>query len=75
MMKDQRNSLEDTSVWQRIFLQSKANGAPYNGEQLPGCSWDWPKNTYFQRRLRYLRWSRSSDGFADLNRSADPMTV
>jgi hypothetical protein len=40
------------SYWQVIFLQSKVNGATYNGETLPPRSWDWPKNTYLQRRLR-----------------------
>ena len=45
-------SLNKPSYWQSIFLQSKVNGAPYNGEDLPGRSWNWPKNTYLQRRLR-----------------------
>jgi hypothetical protein len=43
------------SFWQRVFLQSKVNGAPYLGDQLPGSRWQWPKNTYLQRRLRYVR--------------------
>ena len=41
-----------TSYWQLVFLQSKVNGAAYNGEALPGREWNWPKNTYLQRRLR-----------------------
>jgi hypothetical protein len=45
-------NLEKPSYWQAIFLQSKVNGATYNGEALPPRSWDWPKNTYLQRRLR-----------------------
>jgi len=43
------------SYWQRIFLQSKVNGAPYEGEMLPGRNWDWPKDTYFQRRLHRIK--------------------
>lgn len=43
------------SFWQRVFMESKVNGAPYFGEQLPGQTWKWPKNTYLQRRLRYAR--------------------
>ncbi len=74
-MKAQGNSLEETSSWQLIFMQSKVNGALYRGEQLPGYNWNWPKNTYLQCRLQYLRWYRSSDGFAGLNRSADPVTI
>jgi len=40
------------SYWQGVFLQSKINGASYNGEALPGQLWSWPKNTYLQRRLQ-----------------------
>jgi hypothetical protein len=42
------------SPWQLVFSQSKANGAPYRGEQLPNLSWAWPKDTYLQRRLKHL---------------------
>ena len=40
------------TYWQWVFLQSKVNGASYNGEALPGQVWCWPKNTYLQRRLQ-----------------------
>ena len=36
-------SQNNRSYWQSIFLQSKANGAAYNGDDLPGWSWNWPK--------------------------------
>jgi hypothetical protein len=49
-------SQDKRSYWQSIFLQSKANGAAYNGDDLPGWSWNWPKNTYLQRRLRRHRY-------------------
>jgi hypothetical protein len=52
--KIKANSLEKTSVWQSIFLQSKVNGASYCGEQLLEFNWTWPKDTYLQRRLEYL---------------------
>ena len=51
-MKSIEVRLHKTSYWQLVFLQSKVNGATYNGETLPGRHWDWPKNTYLQRRLR-----------------------
>ncbi len=41
--------------WQLIFLQSKANHGAYKGERLPTHNWDWPQETWFQNRLRYLR--------------------
>ena len=49
------------SYWQQVFSQSKVNGALYQGEQLPGMRWEWPKNTYLQRRLRYSRPYISND--------------
>ena len=42
------------SAWQLVFSQSKVNGATYRGEQLPNLSWEWPKDTYLQRRLKRL---------------------
>jgi hypothetical protein len=42
------------TYWQLVFLQSKVNGASYNGEALPQQIWDWPKETYFQRRLNQI---------------------
>ncbi len=50
---------EKPSFWQLVFLQSKVNGAPYHGEGLRPHKWEWPKNTYLQRRLCYLTESQS----------------
>jgi hypothetical protein len=43
------------SFWQFVFLQSRVNGAPYRGEQLPLRPWNWPRNTYLQQRLKVAR--------------------
>jgi hypothetical protein len=51
-MKATETETAKRSYWQLIFLQSKVNGAAYNGEELPGRNWDWPKDTYLQRRLQ-----------------------
>jgi len=66
-MKARDYRLEKASSWQSIFLQSKVNGAAYNGEQLAGFNWDWPKDTFLQRRLEYLRRYRPSDDSAHSN--------
>jgi hypothetical protein len=55
-MKSQSINHEPMSFWQLIFSQSKANGADYAGEALPICCWNWPMDTYLQRR-RSLRQS------------------
>ena len=43
------------SYWQLIFLQSKVNSGAYDGDRLPRQNWDWPRQTWFQERLRYIR--------------------
>ena len=60
-MKQMEMDSEKPSFWQVVFLQSKVNGAPYFGEQLPGRNWDWPKDTYLQRRLQRNRWIPCED--------------
>jgi hypothetical protein len=49
------------SYWQLVFLQSKVNGAAYNGEELPGRNWEWPRDTYLQRRLRRHKYIQPSE--------------
>jgi hypothetical protein len=44
-----------TNTWELIFRQSRVNNGAYDGEQLPAQNWNWPRGTWFQRRLRYLR--------------------
>lgn len=48
-MKLKHNRHESMSVWQRIFSQSKSNGARYNGETMPIYKWNWPTGTYLQK--------------------------
>ncbi len=54
-MDEQLDESQELSLWQLIFLQSKVNGAQYHGYELFSQNWDWPRDTYFQRRLRTLR--------------------
>jgi hypothetical protein len=41
--------------WQDIFQQSRVNRGTYVGDRLPAQHWQWPRNTWFQQRIRYLR--------------------
>ena len=41
--------------WALIFRQSRVNLGSYEGDRLPTQIWDWPRDTWFQRRLRHLR--------------------
>ena len=42
------------SLWLQVFNNSKVNGAPYLGEDLPAHRWTWPTDTYMRRRLSIL---------------------
>lgn len=55
MKMDQIRFEKPSSFWQSVFLQSRVNGAPYCGEQLPLRPWNWPSDTYLQRRLKAAR--------------------
>jgi len=54
-MDEQLDESQEFSPWQLIFSQSKVNGAQYHGEEFFPRKWDWPRDTYFQRRLRTLK--------------------
>jgi len=41
--------------WELIFLQSRANHGAYDGDHLPAQNWHWPRGTWLQERLYYLR--------------------
>lgn len=56
-MKPQDSEMEKPTFWQLVFLQSKVNGAAYDGEKLAGHPWNWPTDTFFQRRLKVVRWT------------------
>ena len=44
---------------EKIFSLSKVNGADYHGELLPIAGWEFPKDTWLQRRLEALRKERT----------------
>jgi hypothetical protein len=45
-----KQSRDQMSYWQLIFSQSRVNGAPYHDDELPIYNWNWPRDTYLQRR-------------------------
>ena len=55
-MEQTNSELGGQSFWQMVFSQSKVNGASYFGDNLPGRTWEWPKDTYLQRRRRQSKW-------------------
>ena len=58
VMKLDPEAGEDMSYWQCVFSRSIVNGAPYRDSELPLSNWNWPKDTYLQRRRSHgERWS------------------
>jgi len=45
--------------WELIFRQSRVNRGSYDGDRLPAQNWEWPRDTWFQVRLRHLRNGRT----------------
>jgi hypothetical protein len=43
------------NAWESIFLQSPVNDGYYDEEELPQLCWEWPKDTWFQTRLDFIR--------------------
>ncbi len=72
-MKSKNPHREQMTFWQLIFSQSKANGAPYEGEALPTLAWNWPTDTYLQRR-RSLRQRRAARSLNEYLYSEPPVT-
>lgn len=60
-MNQTHSELGKPSFWQLVFLQSKVNGGRYTGEELPGRTWKWPKETYLKQRLQRARSHPSLD--------------
>jgi hypothetical protein len=67
--------MSHNNYWELVFNQCRVNGAEYFGDKLPCNSWDWPKNTFLQRRLNELK-KRRWDGITE-TRNADrqPLSV
>jgi hypothetical protein len=59
----------NATYWQLIFLRSKVNGASYNGDAVAKHNWwNWPKDTYFQRRLHRIKFqSQGQEHNSDLS--------
>jgi hypothetical protein len=43
------------NMWEAVFSQSPVNDGYYSGEKLPQVLWGWPRGTWFQARLDYIR--------------------
>jgi hypothetical protein len=43
------------TTWEAIFAQSPANNGYYKEDDLIPVHWDWPRRTWLQARLEYVR--------------------
>jgi len=52
LLKRKRATLPSKlTYWQQIFELSKVNGADYHEDSLPVRHFDFPKNTYLQKKM------------------------
>lgn len=42
-------------TWEAVFSQSPVNQGYYDESCLPQIHWGWPRGTWFQSRLDYIR--------------------
>lgn len=63
------------NAWESVFTQSPVNSKWYHeADDLPYHTWEWPKGTWFQARLDYVReheiaWSLKSSRRARAGRA------
>ena len=43
------------NTWEAIFTQSPANDGYYKEDELMQLNWHWPRGTWLQGRLEYVR--------------------
>ena len=55
MREKKINVKESYTEIQRVFLNSRINGAKYDGDRLPVHPRLWPRRTFLQRRLAEIR--------------------
>ena len=60
-MKTEKEVSGQESYWQLVFAQSKVNGGLYSDDQLVNNNWNWPQDTFLQRRLRQVRVEQAYD--------------
>jgi hypothetical protein len=63
--------MSNSNFWQLVFNQSRVNGAEYFGDRLPNNSWDWPKDTFLQKRLSELK-KRRTETYANGREANQP---
>jgi hypothetical protein len=47
--------------WQKIFIMSTVNGADNCQDMLPRNGWEYPRETWLQKRLEELKEERKED--------------
>jgi hypothetical protein len=62
MGKNEIEVKESYTVMQRVFLNSRINGAQYDGDRLPVHPRLWPRRTFLQRRLAEIRAAEGDRG-------------
>lgn len=56
------------NAWEAIFTQSPANNGYYEEDELAQGYWEWPRRTWLQGRLEYLRENELAMGLKSIDK-------
>jgi hypothetical protein len=59
---EEKRGGENMNPWELVFRQSRVNNGSYDGDRRPAANWLWPRDTWFQKRLHYLRFGNGRYG-------------
>jgi len=56
------------NAWEAIFTQSPANNGYYEEKALAQRYWEWPRHTWLQDRLEYVREHEPTIGLKSIDK-------
>jgi hypothetical protein len=56
------------NAWEAIFTQSPANNGYYEEDELAQGYWEWPRHTWLQDRLEYVRGHELAMGLKSIDK-------
>lgn len=56
------------NAWEAIFTQSPANDGFYEEDELAQGYWEWPRRTWLQERLEYVRGHELTRGLKSIDK-------
>jgi hypothetical protein len=68
ILENKDKEVASMNAWESIFEQSPANNGHYKEDVLTEYFWDWPRGTWLQDRLEYVREHEPTAGLKSLRK-------